>query len=116
MAKRHPLLKLARLLCDLDPILYLLEDNEPTTIPYVDKQFEVVDACIKKSEPSLKEYELYEPVVSAFSAARAFAKERRVNDAQMALLSVTRALLEISGQNDIWRKAYGFGHSSPTTH
>lgn len=112
MAKRHPLLGLARMMCDLTAITGLLDnaDDEAFTVQWVLKRHDEIDACVSKQERALREHHLYDEVVAAMAASRKFSAERRGREADLATLEVSRALLEISGQNDRWRKQFGFGH------
>ena len=116
MTKRHPLLPLARLLCDLLPVVMMLqdEDADSSTDEYVQKNYDEVVDCVGRHEKSLRQHDLFDQLSAALAASRALAKERRAMDAWDVVLPFSRTLLEISGQNDIWRKRFGFGHGPST--
>jgi hypothetical protein len=116
MPRSHPLLPVARLLCDLQPTLHLLsaDDADSSTDEWVQASYDRIEVSIRKCEASLRAHHLYDELMAAFAASKALAKQRRVDEADVALLSITRTLLELAGQNDIWRKSLGFGHTTPT--
>jgi hypothetical protein len=116
MPKHHPLLDLARLMCDMSGVTAQLDDADADefTAQWVLKHYDEIDACIRRREQALRGHGLYEPLTAAVAASRQLASERRGAEADLALLEISRVLLEVSGQNDLWRKQFGFGQGSGT--